>query len=239
MNPIIALRDLRKSFGRLEVLKGVDMDVMPGRVTAVVGHNGSGKTTLIKSILGLVKPDAGTIRFGQEELNGDSEYRRRIGYMAQSAHFPDNLTALDLFAMLEDLRGNAGARKETLIKSFGLFPELEKPVRTLSGGNRQKVSAVMAFMFEPEVLILDEPTAGLDPVSSSVLKDLVHADRARGRSFILTSHIMSEIEELADHVVFLQDGRVRFDGPIDDVRTGTGEQNLERAIAQLMMEVEA
>lgn len=237
--PAVSVGGLRKSFGRLEVLKGVDLTVHQGQVTAVVGHNGSGKTTLIKSILGLVKPDAGTIRVHEETLNGSSTYRSRIGYMAQSARFPDNLTALDLFAMLEDLRGREGARKDELVRAFALQPEIEKPVRTLSGGNRQKVSAVTAFMFEPDILILDEPTAGLDPVSSSLLKDLVAAERTRGRTFVLTSHIMSEIEELADLVIFLQNGRVRFEGSIDDVQNGTGEENLERAIARLMTEAEA
>lgn len=236
MTPIITIRGLRKRFGRLEVLKDVNMDVEPGLVTAVVGHNGSGKTTLIKSVLGLVKVDGGAIRFGGERLNGHSAYRRRIGYMAQSARFPDNLTALDLFDMLEDLRRCAASRRAELVEAFRLGPELAKPVRTLSGGNRQRVAAVMAFMFEPDVLVLDEPTAGLDPVSSSVLKDLVAAERRGGRSFLLTSHLMAEIEELADRVVFLQDGRVRFAGDVDAVRRGTGEVNLERAIARMMME---
>lgn len=238
MTPIISIKDLEKSFGRLPVLRGIDMVVPRGQVTAIVGHNGSGKTTLIKSVLGLVRPDAGTVHFDGELLNGHSAYRKRIGYMAQSARFPDNLTAGDLLAVLEDLRGTPSPRREELISAFKLRPELDKPARALSGGNRQKVAAVMAFMFRPDVLILDEPTAGLDPVSSGILKDLIAAERRVGRSFVLTSHIMSELEALADRVVFLQDGRIRFEGPIDAVRTGTGEENLERAIAQLMLEVD-
>lgn len=236
MNPYIEIEGVVKRYGRLEVLKGVDLHIRKGLVTAVVGHNGSGKTTLIKSLLGLVKPDAGTIVLDGERLNGGSNYRDRIGYMAQSASFPDNLTADDLFSILEDVRGRRGLRKDELVQAFGLEPELERPLRTLSGGTRQKVSAVMAFMFAPETLILDEPTAGLDPVASSVLKDLVLEEKRRGRTFILTSHIMSEIEELADFVVFLRDGRILFEGYVDALRRGTGMANLERAIAHMMKE---
>lgn len=236
MQPLIQIEDVQKRFGRLEVLKGIDLTIRRGLVTAVVGHNGSGKTTLIKSVLGLVKPDAGTVAFDGAVVNGNSQYRDRIGYMAQSVRFPENLTASDLFAMLGDLRGREPKAREGLIAKFKLGRELEKPLRTLSGGTRQKVSAAMAFMFEPEVLILDEPTAGLDPVSSSVLKDLIAAEKQRGRTFILTSHIMSEIEELADVVVFLQDGTIRYEGDVQSIRQGTGEINLERAIAQLMLE---
>lgn len=236
MNPLIEYKDVRKSFGKLDVLKDINVGVPQGCVTAIVGHNGSGKTTLIKLLLGLVKPDTGTICLDGEPLNGDSDYRDRIGYMAQSARFPDNLTANNLFAMLEDIRGRAGVRRSSLIERFALGAELEKPLRTLSGGTRQKVAAVSAFMFESDVLVLDEPTAGLDPVASSALKDLVVADRAAGRTFVLTSHIMSEIEELSDIVVFLQDGRVRFAGNVDEIRRGTGEEKLERAIAQMMLE---
>lgn len=236
MSHFIEIRGVHKSFGRLEVLRGIDVNVARGRVTAIVGHNGSGKTTLIKTLLGLVKSDEGAVYFDGEKLNGDSLYRDRIGYMPQAARFPDNLTANDLFGMLVDIRGRPGRRKEALVDLFEIGSALDKPLRTLSGGMRQKVSAVAAFMFDPEVLILDEPTAGLDPVASSALKDLVLAEREVGRTFVLTSHIMSEIEELADVVVFLQDGRIRFVGEVDEIRNGTGEEKLERAIARLMVE---
>lgn len=236
MDPIVKLEGLQKSFGHLEVLKRIDLAVGRGLVTAVVGHNGSGKTTLIKSILGLVRPDAGSVWFDGRRVSGESDYRDRIGYMAQSVRFPDNLTAFDLFAMLEDLRGRVPPDKDRLVAAFSLGSELRKPLRILSGGTRQKVSAVMAFMFRAELLILDEPTAGLDPVSSSVLKDRIEEERKSGRTFILTSHIMSEIEELADVVVFLQDGKIRYEGDVASIRLSTGEVNLERAIAQLMME---
>jgi len=233
---LITILGLRKSFGRLDVLRGIDLAIDRGIVTAVVGHNGSGKTTLIKTILGLVRPDSGIVQFDGRVVNGEATYRNQVGYMPQAVRFPDNLTALDLFKMLEDLRGRSAANRERLIERFRLGPELSKPLRTLSGGTRQKVSAVTAFMFQPELLILDEPTAGLDPVSSSILKDMIEEERRQGRTILLTSHIMSEIEELSDRVVFLQDGRIRYEGNVATLRIATGEANLERAIAQMMEE---
>ncbi|MEX0746730.1 MAG: ATP-binding cassette domain-containing protein, partial [Rhodothermales bacterium] len=125
-------------------------------------------------------------------------------------------------------------RKNELVSAFGLDGESAKPLRHLSGGTRQKVSAVTAFMFEPEMLVLDEPTAGLDPVSAGLLKDLIGEERKRGHTILLTSHIMSEIEELSDMVAFIQDGRIGFSGSAQAIRTRTGAHNLERAIGKLM-----
>jgi Cu-processing system ATP-binding protein len=231
---MIELQNLKKSFGDLHVLCDVSTRIPKGRVTAVVGPNGSGKTTLIKCILGLVRPDAGTITIDGTTLNGSWRYRERIGYMPQGARFPENLTAREIIAMLKDLRGNPDNVDEELIDRFGLEPEMDKPIRTLSGGNRQKVNAVTAFLFRPDVVILDEPTAGLDPAASSILKDKIQAEQRAGTTFILTSHVMSELEELSGHLAFLLDGAIRFDGPIDELKASTGSRNLERAIAHLM-----
>lgn len=236
---MISIHGLTKRFGRLPVLQGVDLELQPGRVTAILGPNGAGKTTLIKSILGLTRPDGGEIRLGGEPVGDDPGYRARIGYMPQIARFPENLTAAELFAMVKDLRGNPAALDEELVSRFLLDLHLDKPLRTLSGGTRQKVNAVIAFLFRPALLILDEPTAGLDPVASGVLKDKIIAERAAGCTFILTSHIMSELEELADDVVFLLDGRVKYAGPVHDLKLDTRQLSLERAIAEMMQRVEA
>ncbi|HWJ23254.1 MAG TPA: ABC transporter ATP-binding protein [Gemmatimonadaceae bacterium] len=236
--PMVEVRGLAKRFGRTEVLRDVDLAVRRGRVTAVVGPNGAGKTTLIKTVLGLTRADGGHVSVDGHEIGrGDAAYRAQIGYMPQIARFPENLSAADLIAMLRDLRRAHGAEARTddeLIERFALGDQLAKPLRTLSGGTRQKVNAVLAFLFDPALLILDEPTAGLDPMSSSILKDKVLAERAAGKTFILTSHIMSELEELADDVAFLLDGRVRFAGPVEELKRATRQTSLERAIAQLM-----
>jgi Cu-processing system ATP-binding protein len=232
---MVEARGLYKRFGRLRVLDGVDLTVVRNRVTAIVGPNAAGKTTLIKMILGLTRVDSGTILVDGKATGRDDGYRSRIGYMPQIARFPDNLSAANLFDMLKDLRGVTARVDDRLIDAFRLSGEVSKPLRALSGGTRQKVNAVMAFLFAPDLLILDEPTAGLDPVASGVLKARITEDRECGRTFILTSHIMSELEELADDVVFLHDGRVEFAGPVDEIKSLTRQTNLERAIAAMMI----
>jgi len=229
---MIEISGLKKRYGRLTVLDGLDLEIRPGAVTAVLGPNGAGKTTLIKSILGLVRPEGGEIRFGGKVLGGSSEYRRRIGYMPQIPRYPENLKVGEIISMIRDLRGNPEEVDEELAIAFDLSREMDKPFKALSGGTRQKVSAVLAFLFRAELLILDEPTAGLDPISSSRLKDKVARERDAGRTIILTSHIMSEVEELADRVVYLLDGRIHFDVEVADFVAMSGETNLERAIAR-------
>ena len=230
---MIRIEGARKRYGAREILRGVELDVARGRVTAIVGPNGAGKTTLIKAILGLVRLDAGSIVVDGEAVRDDGDYRARIGYMPQLPRFPEKLTARELLALLAGLRSGA-------VTDGGLAPRLElesfldRPLGTLSGGMRQRVNAVAAFMFRPDLLVLDEPTAGLDPVASSVLKDWVLAERAEGRTVIVTSHVMSEVEELADDVAFLLDGQVRFSGSVEALAALTGEQTLERAVASLM-----
>ena len=206
--PMIRLHELRKSFGRREILKGVDLEIPRGRITALVGPNASGKTTLIKTVLGLVRPDGGRVEVGGNVLNGDWRYRERIGYMAQDAPLPENLSASELFRMLGDLRGvklNGGRESAPelppatpppppsgaaqgpdpeLLDAFALEPELHKPLRTLSGGTRQKVNAVLAFLFDPELLILDEPAAGLDPRGRVELRELIRLLNEAGTTIL-------------------------------------------------------
>lgn len=235
---MIRVTGLAKRFGNFQVLAGVDIDFRIGCVTAVLGPNAAGKTTLIKSILGLTKPDAGTIEFDGTPVNGCTEYRSRIGYMPQFANFPGNLRGGELLTMLGDLRTSLCLQEPdlTLIDAFGMRDQLDKPLNTLSGGTRQKLNAVIAFMFNPDLLILDEPTAGLDPVASGILKLRISEARAQGSTVLLTSHIISEVEELADDAVFLLDGLVRFSGSVSSLMAGTRQQTLERAIARMMLE---
>jgi Cu-processing system ATP-binding protein len=232
---MVVVDALTKRFGRLEVLRGVSATFEPGRVTAVVGPNASGKTTMMKSILGLVLPDAGKVTIDGRPAH-DPEVRRNVGYLPQEPRFPDNLRVRELFAFVQDLRGERPDGLNALVDLFQLRPHLDKPLRVLSGGSKQKASAVLAFLFRPTVLLLDEPSAGLDPVASSRLKDRIIEERAKGATVILTSHVMSELEELADEVLFLLEGSVRFRGTIDSIRDRTGERKLERAVARLMQD---
>lgn len=228
-----------KRYGRQEVLRGVDLEVSVGRITGLVGPNAAGKSTLVKALLGLVRPDAGWLEVMGQPVNGNERYRQRLGYMPQAARFPENLTGTEVLEMVADLRGPGLARDTELLESFRLNDELTKPVRTLSGGTRQKLSAAVAFMFRPDLLVLDEPTAGLDPVASGIFKDKLLAARDRGASVLLASHTLSELEELADDVVFLLEGRVRYHGPITQLMQVTGFARLEKAIAALMQQGQA
>jgi Cu-processing system ATP-binding protein len=233
--PIVSARGITKRYGRLSVLAGVDLDIPPGLITAIVGPNASGKTTFNKIVLGLVRPDRGELRFDGTPVNGDAAYRARIGYMPQLARYPANLRGEDLVRMLADLRNSPTDRDEALFADLALGADvLRQPLRNLSGGMRQRINAALAFLFRPDLLILDEPTAGLDPISSSALKDKILRERTSGRTVIITSHVLSELEELADNVAFLLDGAVRFQGTPAVLRRETSQPTLERAIAHMM-----
>lgn len=230
---MIEIGRLKKRFGANQVLDGVDLVIAPGRITAIVGPNAAGKSTLIKSILGLTRPDAGSISVAGKPIDAAGAYRADIGYMPQIARFPENITGRELIDMIVDLRG-AVTPSEELVDMLELRPHLAKPLRTLSGGTRQKLNAVLALMFAPPVLILDEPSAGLDPVSAGTLKDRLREERDIGTTVVLTSHVLSEIEELADDVAFLADGRIRFAGAVHDLKRATRQFTLERAIACIL-----
>lgn len=236
---MITVRALRKSFGKIEVLRGLDLDFIRGRTTALVGPNAAGKTTLIKTMLGLASADSGDIMIDGRRVTSDPAYRAQIGYMPQIAHFPENLCGHELIEMLDDLRGGSATRDDELISALSLENELDKPLNSLSGGTRQKVNAVIAFLFDPRILILDEPTAGLDPVSSGILKAKIRDAHVAGKTILLTSHIMTEVDELAENIIFLLDGLVRFQGALHDLKTQTRQVNLERAIANVMQPAEA
>jgi Cu-processing system ATP-binding protein len=231
---MISARGVTKRFGRLPVLNGLDLDVAPASITAIVGPNASGKTTFNRIVLGLVSADAGDIVFDGKRLNGDARYRERIGYMPQIARYPENLSGRDVMSLVRDVRGDRALLDEELVDLFTLGPMLDKPLRVLSGGMRQRINAALAFLFRSDLLILDEPTAGLDPISAGTLKDKMRRERAAGRTIIVTSHVLSELDEVADRIAFLLDGVVRFSGSRDELLRATGEGTLERSVAALM-----
>lgn len=230
---MITLDGVRKSYGPRAVLEGVSLALAPGRIIALVGPNGSGKTTLIKLLLGLARPDAGRLLLDGVPFDEDGAYRARIGYAPQAPRYPEHLAVGEVIAMLKALRPGA-TLDETLLDDFGLRAEWATPVGTLSGGWRQKLANACAFLFAPDVLILDEPTAGLDPVASGLLKAHLRAARAAGRTVLISSHILVELEELADDVAFLCEGHLRFAGPVETLLKETGTRRLEPAVAALL-----
>jgi Cu-processing system ATP-binding protein len=154
--------------------------------------------------------------------------------MPQIANYPENLTISDIIKLIKELRNVRGNIEEKFIREFNLENDLNKPIRTLSGGTRQKVGAVLSLMFDPSVLIFDEPTVGMDPVVSSRFKEIMLEEKQKGKVIIITSHVMSEIEELADEILFLLNGKVYFSGLISELLISQNETKLERAVAKIL-----
>lgn len=231
---MIQVKNINKRFRKLHALNDVSLQFNKGQVISLIGPNGSGKTTLIKSILGLVKPDSGTILFNDTPITEDVAYRAHIGYMPQIGRYPDNMKIGQIFEMIRNVRSSEQKVDEELYYQFKLDTLLEKPMRTLSGGTRQKVSAALAFLFDPQVLILDEPTAGLDPLSSEILKEKILSEKEKGKLILITSHVLSDLEELTTDVVYLQEGKVIFYKSLEDLQQETGEEKLGKAIAWVM-----
>lgn len=230
---MIKIKNLHKSFGKLTVLHDLDLSIKQGGIFAVLGPNGSGKTTLIKSILGMVIPNKGEIIFDNQSILKKSEYRNKISYLPQIANFPNNLTVIELIKLVKNLR-NQDSREQELIDLFALTPFLGKKLDTLSGGTKQKVNIVLSFMFDSKLLILDEPTTGLDPLSLVHLKKIIREEHQKGKTILITTHIMSFVEELAEQIVFLLDGKVYFKGTLSQIQEQTQQNSLEKAIATIL-----
>lgn len=230
---MIKVENLHKKFGKVEVLKELNLTIKSGGIFAVLGPNGSGKTTLIKSILGMVIPNKGTIKIQENDILGKYEYRNEIDYLPQIANFPSNLTVKELVKMIKNLRSKPTTDAE-LIELFGLTDFLDQKLGNLSGGTRQKVNLVLTFMFDSPLIILDEPTTGLDPISLLHLKEIIQKEKQQGKTILITSHIMGFVEEVADEIVFLLDGKIYFKGSILELQKTTKQQNLEQAIATIL-----
>jgi len=232
---MIRIENISKKFRKLKALDKLSATFDKGQVVSLIGPNGSGKTTLIKCILGMVKPAEGKIYVNGTKINGDPSYRDKIGYMPQIGRYPDNMRVGQLFTMMKHIRNASEEDLDVeLITKFNLVSIFDKPMRTLSGGTRQKVSAALAFYFNPDILILDEPTAGLDPLSSEILKEKIIQEKKKRKLILITSHILSDLDELTTHVMYLQEGKLQFFKDIDSLREETGELKLGKAIAAIM-----
>lgn len=231
---MIEIKELQKKFGKFEVLKNINLSCKKGECIALIGPNGCGKTTLIKSVLGMVLPDSGTIHFNGNSVLGEYLYREKIGYMPQIGRYPDNMTIGQIIEMIKKIRNSADDLDEDLLHAFELEKMFDKQMRTLSGGTTQKVSAVLAFLFNPEVLILDEPTAGLDPLASEILKEKIIKEKEKGKLIFITSHLLSELDDLITEIIFMQEGEVHFHKKVDDLKAETNETKISKAIASIL-----
>jgi len=230
---MIRIENINKRFKKLYALNGINAQFNKGQVISLIGPNGSGKTTLIKSILGLVKPESGTIYFNDAPISETVAYRKNIGYMPQIGRYPDNLKIGQLFKMLKNIRPEKEWDEE-LFYRFKLDTIVDKSMKALSGGTRQKVSATVAFLFNPDVLILDEPTAGLDPLSSEILKEKIVSEKEKQKLILITSHVLSDLEDLTTDVMYMQEGKIMFTKSMSELKQETGEEKLGKAIAWMV-----
>jgi ABC-2 type transport system ATP-binding protein len=214
----IAVSGLVKNFGRTRALDHLDLHVGAGEVHGFLGPNGAGKTTTIRVLLGLLRADEGRIDLlGGDPWRDAVELHRRLAYVPGEVNLWPNLTGGEVIDLLGDLRGGLDtSRTDQLIERFQLDPT--KKVRAYSKGNRQKVALVAAFCSDVELYLLDEPTSGLDPLMEAVFQDVVQELRAAGRSVLLSSHILSEVEALCDRVTIIRAGRAAESGTFDELR---------------------
>ncbi len=234
---MIEIKQLKKNFGKLWALNDIHLSFSSGNSYALIGPNGSGKTTLIKCILGLVIPASGSIEVAHENIAGHWRYREKIGYMPQIGRYPDNMKIGQLFDMIKNIRHDTTDLDEELIRLLKLESMYDKSMHTLSGGTRQKVSAALAFLFRPPILILDEPTAGLDPVSVEILKDKIEKERKVGKLLIITSHIMSDLEDMTNELIYLYEGKLAYRNSIQQLKTDTGHERLGKAISEIIIQL--
>lgn len=235
---MIELEGVNKTFGKLRALDDVNIEFKAGKSYALIGPNGSGKTTMIKSILGMVIPSGGDIRVHGKSIRNDWKYREDIGYMPQIGHYPQNMRIGQLMDMMMNIRRNNHDIDDELVEAFNLKNIYDKPMHAMSGGTRQKVSAALAFLFHAPILILDEPTAGLDPVSVEILKEKIVREKSEGKLMIISSHILSDLDELSTEVVYIFEGRIQYHDSLEELKAKTGESRLGKAIANMIRKKE-
>ncbi|MBS1764044.1 MAG: ABC transporter ATP-binding protein [Bacteroidetes bacterium] len=232
---MIEIKSINKRFGKLHVLKDVSVQIKKSNSVALLGPNASGKTTFIKCLLGMLIPDSGQIEINNQSIMGDYKYRNMIGYMPQIGRYPQNMTIEQVFDMILEIRKTSLSGADTeLIDAFGLRSLFSKRMGTLSGGTTQKVSACLAFLFSPEIIILDEPTAGLDPLSSEILKEKIKQERIKGKIILITSHILSELDELVSEIMYLREGSLVFHSSIEELQNRTGEKSVSKVITSIL-----
>lgn len=231
---MIEIKEISKSFGKLNVLNNINLQLNAGQCIALIGPNGCGKTTLIKSILGMVLPNKGEILFQNKSIKKDIEYRSKIGYMPQIGRYPENMTIGQILNMVKGIRNSNQTLDNDLYQQFEIEKILNKYMNTLSGGTTQKVSATLAFLFNPDVLILDEPTAGLDPLASEILKEKIIKERSKGKLILITSHLLSELDDLVSEIIFIQEGNLIFHKGVEALKNETGSDKISKSIIHVL-----
>ncbi|WP_187478366.1 ABC transporter ATP-binding protein [Amniculibacterium sp. G2-70] len=232
---MIEIKNLSKNFNKFTALNDINVNFEDGQSVALIGPNGCGKTTLIKSILGLNVLEKGDIIVNGESVKDHYKYRVHIGYMPQIGRYPENMSIEDTIKMIKETRNIPENELDTeLLEAFQLEKMFDKKMRTLSGGTTQKVSAVLAFMFNPSIIILDEPTAGLDPLASEILKNKILKEKAKGKLIIITSHLLSELDDIVSEIVFMNEGKILVHQSVEELMKETSTQKISDGIISIL-----
>ena len=235
---MIEIKNLTKKFNKFTALNQVNIRFNDGHSVALIGPNGCGKTTLIKCILGLNVVEDGDILVNNESVKEHYLYRKNIGYMPQIGRYPENMTIAQTIQMIKDTRKVTESELDTeLLEAFKLESIFDKKMRTLSGGTTQKVSAVLAFLFNPGIIILDEPTAGLDPLASEILKNKIIKEKNKGKLIIITSHLLSELDDIVSEIVFMNEGKVIVHQSVEQLMTERKTEKISESIISILKEM--
>lgn len=227
---MIEFRNINKKFGSIQVLKDINLHIWKGSCTVFIGPNGCGKTTLLKCMLNMVIPDSGRVTVGGMDAGSDCESRRNLGFMPQIGCFPENMTVNEVISTIVSIRGYGKESDDGLYEQFEIESIGNKKMNTLSGGTVQKVSAFLAFMFNPEIIVMDEPFAGLDLLAADILRKKISAEKEKGKTILITSHTFSEIDGIVSHIVFMNNGTISFYKPLPELLSATGKDNVTDAV---------
>jgi ABC-2 type transport system ATP-binding protein len=228
MTDILAVRDVRKTFGEVRAVDGVSFTVRSGTITGLLGRNGAGKTTTIRMITGIFMPDSGEIEWlaGQ----GGSVFRDRIGYLPEERGLYKQMKVVELLLFLAEIKGcrprDTRKRIDGWLERFELTDKRDAKIEELSKGNGQKVQLIGTLLHDPDLIILDEPQSGLDPVNMVIVRNLLHDLRREGKTILLSTHMMAEAEKMADEIILIHEGKVVLEGTLDHVRGSFGRNTL-------------
>ena len=228
MTDILAVRDVRKTFGDVRAVDGISFTVRRGTITGLLGRNGAGKTTTIRMITGIFMPDSGTIDWVGSDSN--QPFRDRIGYLPEERGLYKQMKIVELLIFLAAIKGKKPAdvkgKIEHWLERFELTDKRDAKVEELSKGNQQKIQLIGTLLHDPDLIILDEPQSGLDPVNMVIVRNLLKDLRQEGKTILLSTHMMAEAERMADEIILIHRGKVVLEGSLDEVRGSFGRNTL-------------
>ena len=221
--PVIVIDKLKKSYGKLQAVRGISMSVERGEIFGFLGPNGAGKTTTIRCMLDVIRPTAGTVRvLGMDAQRDTLALHQRIGYLPGDVRLPGQMTGRQVINYFWRLQGREPVLLDDLVTRFSV--EIKRPLKGYSKGMRQKIAIVLAFMCDPEVLILDEPASGLDPLLQKTFNEFLLEEQARGKTIFMSSHIMSDVEKVCQRVAVIREGELVTLEEVEKLREKAGQR---------------